>query len=325
MDHIGILKQALHTTVRNPALWILGFIWALVGGGGGYYGIPSNAENSVNYQLDSNEFMGFSEPFINPVGILSVIVLLCCVMFFIIALLMVVNYVLRAGVARVIHAHDTDNEKPTVRRGFSEGWNRRTWRLFFQDLIIWFPFALIAMLTLLLVASPLLLLAADNDFATAIAIIGTVGLFIGWLAVVIISATLLGVLSHFWWRAAAIGDQTTGVAIRSAWRLVRNNFGDVAIMWLLMMGIGILLAMLMIPIVLVILLLASVVAVAPAMLIFTATESLLGAFLWGIPVGILLIIVPISFVSGLIIIFRTAVWNQVYDQLVERSGLASAH
>ncbi len=134
---------------------------------------------------------------------------------------------------------------------------------------------------------------------------------------------VIGVLSQFWWRAAVIGDQGFVTSMRSAWRLVRHNPTDVLIMWLLMLGIGILFVLLMIPVLLLVGLITAIVAGGPGYIIFLATESVGWALAWGIPVGLLAFMIPLAFVGGLYLIFHSSVWNQVYNALVERTGLVA--
>lgn len=321
MDHISILKNAFQTTIRYRALWILGFILALVGGGGGgSFPNPGNMGDNIQYQLDR----GSIPPQFNPETFIPWIILGCGLLLILGIAATVVRYVLQAGIYRTLAKLELENETPTVRAGFREGWNRRTWRLFLQNLLVGIPLVIIVMLLLALAASPLLLLTTANDAASVIGVITAIGLILLWIAFMIVVATSISVLQQFWFRAAAIGDQSTTTAIKSAWHLVSANLRDVGIMWLLMLGIGILFGLLMIPIILLVLVVVGLVAAGPGFLIYQATESLAGALIWGVPVGLVLFVVPLSFISGLYLIFQTSVWNQMYNQLVERSGLVEA-
>jgi hypothetical protein len=55
----------------------------------------------------------------------------------------------------------------------------------------------------------------------------------------------------------------------------------------------------------------TVVAGGPGNLIYQAAESIGWALAWGIPVGLLVFVLPLAFVSGLYLIFHSSVWNQV--------------
>lgn len=318
MDHIGILKNAFHTTFRYRALWVLGFIWALVGGGN-FGGGSGGGGNGFQGQAGN-----MNPPNFDPSLIFGAIALLCCLGLVVGIIAVVVRYVMQAGIYRTLAEIETAGVTPTVRGGWRQGWHRRTWRLFVQNLIIAIPLILAFILLFLIAASPLLLLAADSDAAKVIGVALTVLLALIVVAVLVVVVIVVHVLEQFWWRAAVLGDQDTITAIRSAWRLARANLRDVVIMWLLMFGVGLLCGLLMIPIVLFVIALVAAVAGGPGWLIYKATESLGAALLWGIPVGLVLFVVPLAFVGGLYLIFQASVWNQVYRQFVDRTSLAPA-
>ncbi len=317
MDHVGILKNAFRTTLRYRALWVLGFIWALVGGGnfggGGGGGGGNNFEGKPG---------NMNLPHFDPGLIFGLIMLLCCLALVVGIITAVVRYVVQAGVYRTLAEIETAGVRPTVRGGWRQGWHRRTWRLFGQNLLIGIPLVLAFILLFLLAASPLLLLASDNDAAKVLGVALTVLLALVVIAVFVVVVVVVGVLEQFWWREAVLGDRDAITAIRSAWRLARANLRDVVIMWLLMFGVGLLSGLLMIPIILFVIALVAALAGGPGWLIYKATESLGAALLWGIPVGFVLFVVPLAFVGGLYLIFQASVWNQVYRQFVDRTSLA---
>ena len=323
MDHVGILKNAFHTTIRYRALWVLGMLWALAGGGGAGFNFPSSGSG---YRYDGSDVPGgpFGAPHVNIALILSLVALACGLFLILIVVAPVVRYTLQAGVYRSLHAVASEGVTPTVRKGFREGWHRRTWRLFLQDLLVGIPLALVALLALALALSPLLLLMADSGAAKAIGIATTVGLVLFWVLLLIVIATVVGVLSQLWWRAAAVGDEDSVGGIRTGWRLARHNLGDVAIMWLLMLGAGLLWGLLMIPAVLILVVVTGLLAAGPGFLIYQATDSLIPALLWGVPVGLVLFVLPLVFLGGIYLVFQASVWNQVYEQLVGRPVPAKA-
>lgn len=320
MDHIGILKNALQTTLRHRALWILGFLWAIVGGGGGSFGNFGNFGNggNVRYEMGPRDFPNFHW---QPEEFLPLLLLGGCLLFFLAVIATVARYVLQAGIYRTLDQVEQAGAAPGVRSGWRQGWHRRTWRLFLQNLIVGIPLVLAILLFAVLAASPLLLLATQNDVAIAIGEITTIGLVLIWLLFTIILIALVSLLQQFWWRAAVIGDLDTVTAIRQGWRLVSDNLSAVAIMWLLMLGIGLLFAILLIPVLLIVIMITALVAGGPGYLIYEATGSLAGALLWGIPVGLVVLILPLSFVNGLYLIFQSSVWNQVYTQLAARAAV----
>ena len=282
MDHIGILKHAFRTTLRYRALWVLGFLWAIVGGNNLNAAATGNpGGGGSGYRMGPGDFSGLN---FNPRAFLGFIVLACCLLVFVAIAATIVRYVLQSGIYRSLAHLEHDNVTPGVRRGFREGWHRRTWRLFAQDLVVGIVLFLVLILALAVAASPLLLLLTQSDAARVIGIAAAVGLGFLWLLLLIATIIVVSVVKEFWWREAVLGDKDTFTAISNGWSMVRQNLGDVAIMWLLMFGLGIALAIVMIPVVLILLALVGVIAVAPGYLIYQATQSiaggLIGAFPW---------------------------------------------
>ena len=329
MDHIGIIKNALQTTIRYRALWILGFLWALTGGGigsRGSGGAPANSGSNTSWKMDE---MDLEKLGIDPAlfatfsaAILSWIILLCCCLFIVAILITVLRYVLQAGVYRSLAQLELQDVAPTVRGAFREGWHRRTWRMFLQNLLVFIAIFAVLILLALVVAAPFFFLSNGGDVFNALGIGFTILFGLCWILLMIAAFIVIAVLSEFWWRAAIIGDQDTITAMRSGWRLVRHNVTDVLVMWLLMLGIGILFALVMFPVVLLIGLITAVVAGGPGYIIYQATESIGLALAWGIPVGLIVFILPLVFIGGLYIIFQNSVWNQMYNTLAARTGLA---
>ncbi len=304
MDYIGILKDAAQTTWRHRSLWVLGFLWALVSGGVGFGG--NNLSATWSGDLTISEFT----PWL-AILLLLLLALLCIL----IPLGVVLTYVLWAGIYRVLDAWYTRQVTPTVGAGFREGWHRRTWRLFFLTLVVYVPLISAFVVTLVFAASPLLLLLAEarvihflGALMAAVLLIPTLLL---WVAVFIV----VGVLAEFWSRAIVLDDYTVPVALRHGWNLVRRQLRPVAIMWLLMVGVQLFLGAVMTIVFALAGGLSLVIAGGPAWLLSRWTESALPALLWGIPVGLVVFLLPTLFATGLFLIFQSAVWNKVYRAL----------
>lgn len=305
MDHIGILKHAVQTTLRHRSLWVLGFLWALVGGSGGFGGNFGNLGTTW-----TGEPTAWS-PELTPwlmVGLFVFLGLFCVL----VPVLVVLNYVLWAGIYRVLDAWHTRQIPPTVAAGLREGWHRRTWRLFLLNLVVYVPLALAFLLSLLMAASPLLLLLVQEEVATVIGVVMTIALFIPTLLVWTVVFAVVGVLGQFWWRAVVLDDYPITMALRHGWELVRGRLRDVVIMWLLMFGAGLLWGMVVFIVFALAAGLALVVAGGPAWLLYRLTDSPVPAVLWGMPVGFVVLMLPSLFITGLYAVFQAAVWNEVY-------------
>ncbi len=313
MDHIAIIKQAFKTTISYRALWILGFLWALVGGGsGGGSSFGSPGRGNANWKPDQNPFTNFG---FDPMAMLPWIILGCGLLLILGIAFTTLRYVLQAGIYRTLRRLSETGEPPSVRGAFRDGWHRRTWRLFLQDLVVGIPLVFGAILLLALAASPLLLLTAQAEWVKAIGVVSAVGLILAWVFLLVFVIMAIDILKQFWWRAAVLSDLPTFDAIRAGWRLVRGQLKDIIIMWLLMLGAGFLFAILMIPVVLVLGAITAAVAGLPGYMIYEATRNWLPTLIWAIPVVIILLVLPLTFIHGLYLIFKTEVWNQVFAEV----------
>jgi len=328
MDHVGILKKAFNTTRKYRALWILGFLWALVGGNGGHGfnfnsfrggNIGSTSDFNVNPgdvdigPGDFNAVLSEIQAFV--MGHLGIIISISCFLILLLIAMAVVRYVLQAGIYRVLYRLETEGVEPTVKAGFREGWHRRTWRLFLQNLLLTVVMLVVIFALIALVALPGVLLLFDND---ALQVLGGIGIAVtGIIAFIffIIFAIVVGILATLWWRAAVLDDMGAIDAMGYAWRLARANIKDLAIIWLLMVGAAIVYGILLVIFILIVMVVVAIIAGLPAYLLYQATDSLAPALLWGIPVGFILFVLPVAFVSGLYLIFQADVWNTTYLQL----------
>jgi len=315
MDYIGILKQAAQTTWRHRSLWVLGFLWALVSGGTGF------GSNFGNLGASWSGDLPMGAPEFTP-WVVAAFLLFLALLCVLIPVSIVLGYVLWAGIYRVLDAWYTRQVAPTVGAGFREGWHRRTWRLFLLMVVVYLPLGLALLLTLLLAASPLLLLLTEARAAMFLGVFMALAFLIPtillWVAVFIV----VGVLAQFWSRAVVLEDYAVPAALRHGWNLVRRRRREVAIMWLLMLGAELLLGMVMFIVFVLAAGLALVIAGGPAWLLSRWTDSVLPILFWGVPVGLGVFLLPTLFVTGLFLIFQAAVWNQVYRAIGGAGGEA---
>jgi MFS family permease len=225
------------------------------------------------------------------------------------------RYVLQAGVYRVLYRLEEGGVAPTVSAAFSEGWHRRTWRLFLQNLLVGLVVGVVMAFFAAMITLPALLLLSDNSGAHWAAVAGMVVWGMLTLVVILLLTVVLSVLSRFWWRAAIIDDMGAVDAMGYAWHLVKTHFSDVAVVWLLMFGVGLLFGMVMLFFMLFLLALAAMTAGLPGYLLYEATGSIFAGLLWGVPAGLAILILPTLFVTGLYLIFNVAVWNDLYLRL----------
>jgi hypothetical protein len=308
MQHLDLIQRAFRIVWRHKVLWLFGFLLALTSGGGG---------GGTGYNFSRNEFDGAmsglpSFPNFNPDIILPIVLVCCCLLLILIVVSTIVQYVAKAALFRMVDQIEVGDRAPTWREGFRLGWSRRTFRLFLLEFVIGLLVFVAVLVLLLLAASPLLLLATENNLARGIGIAGAVMLFLVFLLIAIVGGTILGVLLQFWGREVVLADRGFGDAIASGNAMVRRRAKDVFLMWLLMFAIGIGFAIVMFLVTIVALLVAGAIGAGLGFLLYRLTDSWAWALGVGLPPFLLLLIVPVSIVTGVYMAFQSGVWTLTY-------------
>jgi hypothetical protein len=328
MDHGKILKRALETTWRYRVLWVFGILIALVtprgggNGGGGNISIPGNG--------DMGRFGLVPElPPIPPQAVSSIIAVgvavavgLGCMILLMVVVTTVLRYLSQTALIRLVDHHEETGERQGVRQGFRLGWSRSALHLFLIDLLIGVPTAVVFILLFLLTLSPLVLWVTGSQIAGIMGTVAAVGLVLMVVLLLIIVTTVLTLLTHFFQRACVLQQLGVFVSIGQGYGLVRRHLKDVAIMWLIMIGVGLAWLLIMVPLMILFVLLALALGGVPALMIGgLASLALKGALPWilaaaiALPIFILVTAIPAIFLSGLYEVFRSTVWTLTYREL----------
>jgi hypothetical protein len=314
-------------TWRYRVLWVFGILLALTTSRGGGNGGPQ-------YNLSGNNMAswggpGFSALEASPeviaqiVGALVAVGLaLACLFLVLIVVATVVRYVAETALIRLVDDHEETGERRSVGQGFRMGWSRSAWRLFLIDLLIGVPLVAVFIVLFLLALAPLLLWATDSDAAGAAGTVISVGRLVLFILLAIVVAIVVTLLTRFFHRAGVLEELGVIEAIKRGFNLVRDHLSDVAVMWLIMVGVGLGLALATIVIVILLLLLAAVLAGVPALLAGGLTSlAFEGVVPWivgaavGIPIFLLVLVVPTLFLGGLIEVFKSGVWTLTYREV----------
>jgi hypothetical protein len=319
MDHLKVLKRAWETTWLYRALWVFGIIIALTTAGGANRGTSSF--NGEDFSPGREFHIGEIPPEASSILIAIGIGLACVIVILIIASV-VARYVAETSLIRMVDDHEETGEKRSVRQGFRLGWSRTTWRLFLIELLAGLPTALVFILLFALAFAPLLLWATESKVAGIIGTVVTIGLFFLILFLAIIVGVVLSLLKKFFWRACALEGLGVVESIRQGYAVVRQHLKDVAIMWLIMVGLGLGWMLVMIPVTILLLILAVMLGGFPALLVGgLASLAFKGAVPWilaaavGLPIFILVVAVPGLFLNGLKEVFKSSTWTLTYREL----------
>lgn len=313
MKHTEVVKQAFQITFRHPVLWIFGILLALTSGGGG---------NQLTYSLGDGNRRGVGNippiPGIERLGAgfwIGVALLCCGVLLLVILVSIIVQYVSRTALYRMVDGREETGSMPTWREGFRLGWSNRAFRIFLLELIVGIIVAVAAIILLALAATPLLLLLIRSPVAIGFAIGLTVVLELLVILVLIVAGISISVLGQFWYREIALADRRIGEAFSSGYQLVRSRLKDVGLMWLLLVAIGLVYGLVVIPLAIGVVLAALVAGGGVGYGIYAAAHSVLWGVIAGLPVFLVIVIVPLTFVHGLYLVFSTSAWTLTYREV----------
>ena len=352
IDPIKILQRAWHILWNYRTLWVFGLILALAAGSssgrggnngvqwredsqsyqGPSYGSIQEFFNDLSRQVDRLFTQGIPEAGITGQALTS---FLWTIGIFIVFLLLVgivvaiARYVSETAVIRMVDEYENTGTKMSVREGFRIGWSRNAWRLFLINLIVNLP--VILFFLVLLIAGVIIFAAVinGNTAFTAASIVSMIGLFFLSIFVVVILSIILGLLRHFFWRIAVLEDASVGESLRRGFAMVREQWKNVGLMWLVMIGLGIawiivsiIAIVLTIPIVILTAIVATIVAAIPFMLLLGLFSLFLTGPLPWIAAGlfVLPLFFTIAFSPWLLLgswqsVFTSSVWTLTYREL----------
>jgi hypothetical protein len=344
IDPVKILKRAWYILWSYRALWIFGLILALAAGGssgqgsnsGNRYEQGSGENTQVTPQSMQEAFQDFQRelqkifqqgiPDLDITGrelttFLWVIGAFVLVMVLLGIAMAIARYVSETSVIRMVDDYETTGNKMTVREGFRIGWSNTAWRLFVINLIVHLP--LIALMLVFLVAGAIILFSVGNGSANfaAFSIVSAIAVGFITVFVVVILSILLRLLRNFFWRIAVLEDAGVRESLQRGFALVLENWKNVGLMWLVMIGLGIvwavasvILIIVSIPIVLVTVAIAVLVAALPYLLLVGVFSTFLAGFLPWIAAG--LFIAPLFFTLAFSPWVLLGSWQSVYTSTV---------
>jgi hypothetical protein len=332
MDHIRILRRAFDITRIYRALWVFGILLALTttrsGGNspsGGSGGSHNNNGSNIPFQWPNN-WPSFHWPTIASgewSAIAGIVIALVCVFFLLAVVFTFLRYIALTASVRMVDGYENTAAKVTVREGFRLGWNNRSFRAWLVDLLLGVIFLAVFIIGAGIVAAPLLLLLTRVRALSVIGVLITVGLGLLFLFAFIVAAILLSVLGEFFHRAVIIENLGVIDSIRRGWQVATRRIGDTLIMGLILFGINLGLTLLLIPVVIILLLVAGVTGGIPGLLAGGLTtliaqdwQAITVGLLVGIPIFLILFVLPLLFVRGLVETFFTTTWTLTYRELV---------
>jgi len=352
MDPIKILKRAWQILWSYRALWVFGLILAMAGAGS--QGSGSNSSSSSSNNTSSSQQMepedirqffkdvpqeiqklfneglakaGIPQADVSTLIWIAVIFVLFSFIFSIV--IAIARYVSETAVIRMVDEYENTGIKMTIRQGFRMGWSRSAWRLFLINLIVSLPFILAMILLLAVGAMAIVTFSQSGQDAAIFGVIAAViALFLVLFVVAIISFFLF-FLRNFFWRASVLEYLGVRDSLRRGFQMVRENWKNVGIMWLVMIGLGIVWSFVSIiafvvalPVILVTAVIGALVAVIPALIAGGLTSIFIdGSVAWAIgaifslPLFFTVAFSPWILIGSWQTVYASTVWTLVYREL----------
>jgi len=350
-----ILKRAWQILWDYKVLWIFGFLMVLTGashsgggnGGGSSYrssysgnhetgNFPSNLENAPWMKDVENWFTtNFGRFFDTPQhiwqSVLVIFLIVLGISLLVNLVLALVRYPAETAVIRMVDTHESTGEKKTFKQGWAMGWNRRAFNMWLIDLIISVPIFLIVMGFVALIGFnvyQVIQTEGANNFAMA-GFAGIILILVLFFLPFALFCAALNILREYIVRFAAIDGDGVGASFARGWDLFKHNFKNTLLIWLVLIGVGIvagiallIAAVILLPAYAIMAIPGAIVAAIPGAIGYGIT-SLINPQVWPWVIGALAAIPfffavafsPISLVSGWVTIFTTNVWTLTFRQL----------
>jgi len=352
MDPVKILKRSWYILWSYRTLWVFGLILALAAGSASGNSSSSNnnyqQEQGQSQQLTPHDVQEGMQEFrqeLNKIfeqGIpeaditgpalttfLWVIGAFVLVMFVVGIIMAVARYVSETAVIRMVDEYETSGNKMTVREGFRIGWSNTSWRLFLINLIVNLP--AITLTLVLLIAGIGVYFAWVNGTANfaAFSTVATIVLAFITIFVVVILSIVLNLLRNFFWRVSVLENTGVRESLQRGFAFVLENWKNVGLMWLVMIGLGIvwavvsvILVIVSIPLVIVTAVIALLVVALPFLLFagifstfLTGWLSWIAGALFVAPLFFTLAFSPWVLLGSWQAVYTSTVWTLTYREI----------
>lgn len=331
MNYTNFLKRAWHTLWHYPALWVFGFLLALTGSSGGSGG-GGGGQGSVNYTRPGSDFydlpdteffrklkevfsnMEYGFERIDFMDALPWIILGAFVILVMVALSIIIrNLALTANYKMVDH-YETSGEKVSWKQGFRWGWSRKIWQLFLMDLVVGLPLVGIVLVLLGCAFLPFILIATENGGAAAVGIVSGVAMLILFVLLTIVIGAFVDIWLKLAKRLCVLDGKGVFESLGQGWGLMRSFWKDVLIMWLIMIGVQIAFGIVLIPVAIILLIISGLFGFGVGFAVWALSQGALAAIITGFVLFILVISLPMTFVSGLGETYYETVWTLLFRE-----------
>jgi hypothetical protein len=253
---------------------------------------------------------------------ITIAVVIGLVILLIMVLFLIGRFVSQTALVRMVDQYERSGEKLTWKQGFRLGWSKAAWRLFLVNLTIYLPIYLVLFLLIGCASLPVLLSMLGGRHPSMPGIIAGIGMAFLIVFLAIIVHVALTLVMEIIARTCILDDRRVRDSIRTGWQLVRGQFKDVFLMWLVLIGVRIGYFVVIIPVALLFvgvgLLFGGGIGLAAYALVNALSGSVPGILAAAIAGGLVFMIilsVPLLFLGGLLETFISSTWTLTYREL----------
>ncbi len=330
MNYGRILRRAWQITWNYRALWIVGLLLVLAGGGvgqgmrySGGLGDHGRGGSSGSGYGPPPSLGGMWHRLLPALaGVATVVVLVVLLVLALSVLAAVVRFVTRTSLIQMVDGYEEEGEQIGVWDALRRGWSAAAWRLFLIHLAFWLPLVLVALLLIAALLVPIVWVAASEARGWVAIVILLAAMFVPAFLLLSLVRLLVVPIIEMADRACVLEGRGVMAAIGTGWRLVRENLVAVGLMWLILVAMIIGWSIVTAIVFLVLLTIILLVVGVPALLLGVAAAALLAA-----PAGMvlgLLLLVPVMLVvlvpvglalATLSTVYYSTTWTLVYREL----------
>jgi len=348
MDHLKILKRAWQIVIKYRALWWIGLLLVLAGGGlgGASSSVPSSSTSGWRTSapqggqpfgdLDIPNMPNIPnlpswEQIWQGVAAAVAVIIVLVILFALLAIVFgiaatVLRYVTRVSLVKMVNGYEETGEQVGFLAGLRMGWSRSALRLFLLNLMVTLP----VVLAMILLIVPLGLLAFSAFAAGEPRVVLGVVASLAAIPVILLGIALgvvLGPIRELAYRTIVLEDLDPWEAFKTTLALVRRHLGSAALQWLILIGLRIAWGIVLVPVNLVLVFVALFAGGLPGLLVggiaTYAASWPLGLLLGGLvflPVFIVVIAVPNIALNTLATVYLSTTWTLTYRELLVLDG-----
>jgi hypothetical protein len=361
MNTTNIFQNSWSLMLRYRALWIFGVILALTTisfGSALWFGVDENPtdQTMVNWEISARDKAWIKENFGLDLPLsytlkaedlqvrlddpslsmpersrlLNIALIMIGVLFVLLVVTLVLRYTAEAALITMVNDQQYQDEKHSVRQGWSLGFSTAALKLFLIDLVVFMLLLMLTPLLFLPALLPVLIMISASPFAITFGLVLMISLSLLSLAALIVMwvAGLITLrLAH---RACCLDGLGVLASIWRGFRLMRAQLGGVGLTWLVLFGLDLVYPILAVPVgimlaavgLAVVGLLALILGALLA-LVLAKTTAWTIALIVGVVLLVLAVAVPMTLLGGLREIFKSSAWTLTFKEAVRTQTIKS--